>query len=173
MSRALLSTFFVLTLLALTVGCAKQQPLAVGSTAPTIELHDQHGELQSRESLSDGALLVYFYPKDSTPGCTAQACAFRDVWSRYEELGVGVVGVSRDDVESHVRFAEEHQLPFPLLADTEGALAESFGLKARLGMSPRVSFLLDDAGVIRAVYTDVDPGVHADEVLADVERFGL
>lgn len=156
------------------VGCASRSaPLAVGQPAPDVVLQDQTGTALPLASFRGQPLLVYFYPKDSTPGCTKEACAFRDVWARYESANVAVVGVSADSVASHAAFAAEHNLPFPLLADTEAALAQAFGLKGRLGMLPRVSFLIDGDGVVRAVYPDVDPGVHAEEVLADVTRLGL
>ena len=165
-----------LTLITLLIstGCTKKGAhLNPGDPAPNVTLLDQTGTERSIESFRGQPLLVYFYPKDSTPGCTKEACAFRDVWDRYEAAGVAVVGVSTDDVESHAKFAEEHNLPFLLLADTDSELAKGFGLKSRLGFHPRMSFLLDGEGVIRAVYPDVDPGVHAAEVLEDAEALDL
>src|SRR5690606_27107507 len=143
--------------------------LGPGARAPELSLRDQHGQPRSLASFRGQPLVVYFYPKDGTPGCTEEACAFRDVWARYEEAGVAVVGVSTDDVASHAAFAEEHGLPFPLLADEDGALAEAFGVTTRLGMATRVSFLVDAEGVIRKTYPDVDPGVHAEELLRDAK----
>lgn len=169
--RLLLLVFITLSL---STACAKKGAhLKPGDSAPNVTLQDQTGADRSIVSFRGQPLLVYFYPKNNTPGCTAEACAFRDVWDRYEAAGVAVVGVSSDDVESHAKFAKEQNLPFTLLADTEAELAEGFGLKSRLGFHPRMSFLLDKEGIIRAVYPDVDPGVHAEEVLDDIERLGL
>ena len=111
--------------------------------------------------------VVYFYPKDDTPGCTTEACAFRDVWSKYQEAGVMVVGVSTDDDASHKAFAEKHELPFPLIADTDERWAKAFGVSVKAGYAERVSFLLGADGKIIKVYPGVDPGVHAQEVLDD------
>lgn len=160
----------LLCCLMLTLACAKGQPLTVGTPAPDFALQDQSGTERSLESFRGQPVLLYFYPKDSTPGCTKEACAFRDVWDRYQEANIAVLGVSSDDVASHAKFAEEHQLPFPLLADTSSTVAKAFGLKPKLGMAPRVSFLMDAEGIIRAVYPNVDPGVHAAEVLEDAKK---
>lgn len=154
-------------------GCTKGELLAPGTQAPDASLRDQTGELRTLSSFRGKALLVYFYPKDGTPGCTEEACAIRDVWARFEEAGIAVVGVSTDDVASHAKFAEEHELPFPLLADEDAALADAFGVKTRVGLTSRVSFLIDREGVIRATFRDVDPGVHANEVLTEAKRLGL
>lgn len=154
-------------------GCSHGGLLAVGTTAPDRALQDQTGAERTLASFRGNPVVVYFYPRDGTPGCTREACAFRDAWDRYEQAGVRLVGVSADDVESHARFAREHQLPFPLLADVDGSLAEAFGVRRHLGMASRVTFVLDREGVVRSVFRDVDPGVHANEVLAEVARLGL
>jgi peroxiredoxin Q/BCP len=160
-------------LLCALAGCAKGELLAPGARIPDASLPDQAGQQRALASFRGGTLLLYFYPKDGTPGCTREACAFRDVWSRFEAAGVTVVGVSTDDVASHAQFAREHHLPFPLLADEDGKLAAEFGVRTHLGMASRVSFLVDRDGVVRATFGDVDPGVHADEVLAEAARLGL
>jgi peroxiredoxin Q/BCP len=154
-------------------GCTKGDLLSPGTRAPDASLLDQTGAARTLASFRGQTLLVYFYPKDGTPGCTKEACAFRDVWGRFDEAGIAVVGVSTDDVASHAAFAEEHELPFPLLSDDDAKLADAFGVKTRLGLTSRVSFLIDGEGVIRATFRDVDPGVHADEVLAEARRLGL
>jgi len=153
--------------------CDSSQLLEPGAKAPSVTLQDQNGTPLDLASFRGQPLLIYFYPKDATPGCTTEACSFRDVWESYEQARVAVVGVSIDDVASHKEFADEHSLPFPLLADTQAELAAAFGIEKRMGMLPRVSFLIDAEGVIRAVYPDVDPGLHAAEVLKDVERLNL
>ena len=144
--------------------------LAPGHAAPEITLRDQAGIERSLSEFRGRPLVVYFYPKDGTPGCTREACAFRDAWQRYTDANVALVGVSTQDVASHAEFAREHELPFPLLADTEGRMAEAFGVARHLGLASRVTFVLDAQGIVRDVIEDVDVGVHADQVLAAVAR---
>lgn len=162
----------LVTLMAISA-CDKSNLLQPGTPAPDATLQDQDGTLRNLAAFRGQPLLVYFYPKDDTPGCTTEACSFRDVWDRYQSAGVAVVGVSADDSESHKKFAQKHSLPFPLLADTDHELADAFGVPATAGYFARVSFLIDKDGVIRHVYPDVDPGVHADDVLKEVQRLGL
>ncbi|MGC4063926.1 MAG: peroxiredoxin [Polyangiaceae bacterium] len=154
-------------------GCNRAQAtssmLAVGQPAPDLSFEYQGKERRLRDQ--NGHLtLVYFYPKDGTPGCTKEACAIRDVWNRFEARDIGVIGVSRDDASSHERFAKEHRLPFPLVADSDGRWATAFGVPNRNGKSARVSFLLDRKGTIAHIYPEVDPGIHANEVLRDAEK---
>ncbi len=115
--------------------------------------------------------VVYFYPKDATPGCTKEACAFRDVWSEYERQNVRVIGVSNDDVDSHRSFATEHRLPFPLVADADGEWARTFGVPQFAGFYSRVSFLVGQDGRVLRTYRDVDPGLHAREILQDAAAY--
>ncbi len=159
-------------------GCgATQRPdggeglLAEGAAAPDLTAPDHMGsEVALRDQKTS---LVFFYPKDGTPGCTKEACAFRDVWAKFDAAGIRVIGVSTDDAESHRAFAKEHELPFSLVADEDRKWAEAFGVGKMLGMSERVSFLIGPDGKIRKVYPEVDPGVHASDVLADAGRLGL
>jgi peroxiredoxin Q/BCP len=141
--------------------------LPVGSTVPDLSATDQNGAKQSISAERGHPVIVYFDPKDGTPGCTKEACAFRDAWDKFKQAGVQIFGVSKDDAESHAEFAKEHKLPFPLIADPDGAWLKAFGVSTTLGMPSRVSFLIDPAGKVAKVYPDVDPGVHADEVLKD------
>jgi len=171
--RALLGSFLVL-LGAGSLGCGAvtrtdggEGPLPVGASVPDLAAVDQDGKQQRLMAERGHPLIVYFYPKDGTPGCTKEACAFRDAWDRYKQAGVQVFGVSTDDAKSHADFAKEHKLTFPLLADPDGAWAKAFGVSTTLGMASRVSFLIDPSGKVAKVYPDVDPGVHADEVLKD------
>jgi peroxiredoxin Q/BCP len=129
---------------------------------------DQDGKDVELAALQGHCVVVYFYPKDSTAGCTKEACAFRDVWVKYQERHVSVLGVSNDDMASHRQFAGEHKLPFSLVADTDGSWARSFGVSATAGFYARVTFLLDSAGRVAKVYEKVDPGIHADQVLLDI-----
>ena len=141
--------------------------LGVDDPAPDLRAVDHRGREVALRDLRGAPVLVYFYPKDGTPGCTKEACAIRDIWSRFTAAGVVVLGVSTDDAASHRKFADEHQLPFSLIADTDLTWARAFGVGTTLGMTQRVSFLLDRGGRIARVYPDVDPGVHAEQVLAD------
>ncbi len=118
-------------------------------------------------------MLVYFYPRDGTPGCTREACAFRDSWDRYEKAGLRVVGVSTDSVERHRAFAAEHGLQFSLVSDPDHAWSRAFGVGTFAGLAARVSFLISREGKVIKVYRDVDPGVHADEVLKDAEALAV
>ena len=128
--------------------------LGVGDRAPDFTLPDQDGEAVSlRELLASSCLVLYFYPKDDTPGCTAEACSFRDEHQDLAEAGATVVGVSSDDVESHRRFADKHRLPFRLLSDHGGELRRSFGVPKTLGLiDGRVTYVIDAQGVIRHVF---------------------
>jgi len=143
--------------------------LSEGETVPALSARDHNGTELSLESLRGKVIVVYFYPKDATPGCTKEACAFRDVWSRYEEKGIVVLGVSRDDTASHQSFAKEHELPFSLISDEDGKWGQAFGVGSMVGMHKRVSFLVGPDGKIARVYPKVDPGVHAEQVLNDAQ----
>lgn len=162
------------TALCAPLGCGStQRPdggrglLPVGAQAPEVTAVDQEGKRRSLSDERGHPVVVYFYPRDATPGCTREACSFRDTWKRFEADGVRVFGVSSDDRESHAKFAADHGLTFPLLADTEGVWARAFGVPSSLGMYSRVSFLIDARGTVARVYPEVDPGVHATQVLAD------
>ncbi len=135
--------------------------------APELQGTAHNGVAVKVRTPTGNGMLVYFYPKDDTPGCTKEACALRDAWSKYETAGIQVVGVSTDSDESHRAFAEKHKLPFPLIADEDKAWAQAFGVSTTFGMAKRMSFLIDSAGNIRKVYENVDPAVHANEVLQD------
>lgn len=126
----------------------------IGDRAPDFTLRDQDGKPVSlRELLAEGCLVLYFYPKDDTPGCTAEACTFRDEHEELSEAGATVVGVSSDDVESHRRFADKHRLPFRLLSDRGGDVRRMFGVPKTLGfIDGRVTYVIDARGVIRHVF---------------------
>ncbi|MCB9595059.1 MAG: peroxiredoxin [Sandaracinaceae bacterium] len=142
--------------------------LAVGSEAPDFTARDQSGTTRHLSALRGGVVVLYFYPRDETPGCTAEACAFRDVWERYEDADVTVLGVSVDDVASHLAFAQHHSLPFSLIADVDASIATAYQVATRQGdtvYAQRVTYVIDAEGRIAHVFGQVDPGVHADEVL--------
>ena len=154
---------------------AASDDVAVGAPAPEFELPDQAGQLHSLEDYRDRWVVLYFYPKDATPGCTTEACEFRDNIFEFKKLNAQILGVSFDDVESHQEFAAEHSLPFPLLADTEGKAAEAYGVKTkRLGMTlaKRQTFLIDPAGNVAKHYKSVDPNIHSAQVIADLKALG-
>lgn len=148
--------------------------LSVGSALPDLEGLDQHGRTRRLAAERGKVLVVYFYPKDGTPGCTKEACAFRDAWESFRQRGVRVFGVSSDDARSHAEFAKEERLPedLVLVADPAGVWARAFGVSTFLGMTERVSFLVDRRGRVAKVYPDIDPALHARQVLADASALG-
>lgn len=146
--------------------------LAPGAPAPQFALPDQTATVQNAKSLKGKRYLVYFYPKDATPGCTVQACGIQSDLSRFNKLGIPVFGVSMDSVASHRKFADKYKLTFPLLADTERSLIEAFGVwveksmygKQYMGIS-RSSFLVGANGKIEQVWEKVNTKTHAADVL--------
>ena len=153
------------------VGIANEN-IKVGGPAPEFELSDQNGELHSLEDYRGQWVVLYFYPKDDTPGCTIEACEFRDNIFAYKALNAQILGVSLDDVASHKAFADEYSLPFPLLADTEGSTSTAYGVKTRMfGMTvaKRQTFIIGPDGSIARHYEKVDPAAHSEEVLADLK----
>lgn len=143
-----------------------------GQQAPEFALQNQDGETVSLNGLRGRKVILYFYPKDDTPGCTAEACGIRDVFPRFQARDAVVLGVSPDDVESHKTFQQKYGLPFTLLADTDHRVAEQYGVwgekkmygKTYWGVN-RVTFLIDEDGRIERVYEKVTPQEHAEELL--------
>jgi peroxiredoxin Q/BCP len=170
----LLSTLTAAGVLLLGTGAAAiADELSSGTPAPRFELADQNGKVHTLEDYRDKWVALYFYPKDDTPGCTTEACEFRDDIFKFRRMNCEVLGVSLDDEASHKAFAEKHGLPFPLLADTEGTAAEAYGVKTRmLGMAVarRHTFLIDPDGNIARHYTEVNPKSHSKEILADLQE---
>lgn len=143
--------------------------LQLGQAAPDFTLPDQDGAPRSlRELCQRGPVVIYFYPKDETPGCTAQACSFRDSYTVFTGAGAEVVGISSDTVDSHRSFAEHHNLPFRLLSDRGGVVRKQFGVPRTLGLiDGRVTFVLDRGGVVRHVFSSqLRARRHIDEALA-------
>lgn len=135
----------------------KDEVLKEGDKVPSFTLLDQDGKLFDIDDyVGKENLVIYFYPKDDTPGCTKQACSFRDSFSEFENLKAKVIGISSDSVESHRKFADKYQLQFSLLADTEGSVRSLFGVKNDvLGLIPgRVSYIIDRNGVIVSIYNN-------------------
>ena len=133
--------------------------VSVGDRLPDFNLEDQDGVTRSSSSRQQQPLVLFFYPKDDTPGCTAEACGFRDSFSRFQELGAEVWGVSGDDGISHRRFAERYSLPFPLLSDRGNALRQQMGVPKALGLIPgRVTYIVDAGGVVRHIFSNLLDG---------------
>jgi peroxiredoxin Q/BCP len=143
--------------------------LAVGTRAPILFAKDQNGkDLASSELLAKGPLVVYFYPKDFTPGCTQEACLFRDAFAELEGHGATIVGLSMDDDASHRRFAERYQLPYSLVSDPKFTIAKEWGVARPLGLGAwRVTYVVDREGIIRgAFHSEINMAKHVREVQA-------
>ena len=150
---------------------AGEQPME-GSDAPSFKLQDQNGEWHTLEEYRGQWLAIYFYPKDDTPGCTTQACNFRDNIYAFKAIDAAVVGISVDDVESHKKFSDKYKLPFTILADSDNTTAKAYGVLKDyklLKLASRQSFLVDPDGKIAKHYDDVDPDTHTGDVLADIK----
>jgi peroxiredoxin Q/BCP len=144
-----------------------------GTPAPDFALPSDASETVRLADLRGRPVVLYFYPKDDTPGCTTQACGIRDAWAEFERAGAVVLGVSPDSERSHVKFKDKFDLPFTLLADTDHAVAEAYGvwgLKKYMGREymgvDRTTFVIDADGVVARVFAKVKPATHADDVLA-------
>ncbi len=141
----------------------------VGQAAPNFKLEDQNGKWHTPADHHGRWLVLYFYPKDFTPGCTTEVCTFRDDVAKLRQAGADVVGVSLDDVKSHAEFAAKYKVPFPLLSDADSSTAQAYGvLTSRAGMHYAKRFLIDPNGKIAKVYQDVDPEKNSAQVLADL-----
>jgi len=162
---------FVAAALLLGLSCARAALPAAGALAPAFSLADQSGKPRSLAEFRGRWVVLYFYPKDDTPGCTEEACNFRDDIFVLEQMGAQVVGVSLDDSASHALFAKKFSLPFPLLADPSGAATRSYGaLTQGSRYAQRYTFLIDPAGKVAKVYTSVETSRHSAEVIEDLKR---
>jgi peroxiredoxin Q/BCP len=142
--------------------------LGVGDEAPDFELPDRDGKpVRLRDFRGKRSVVLYFYPKDDTPGCTKESCAFRDRYEEFRDAGAEVIGVSSDGEESHRRFAEKHRLPFVLLSDHGGKVRKAYRVPASLGVLPgRVTFVIDEGGIVRHVFnSQLKPTQHIAEAL--------
>jgi peroxiredoxin Q/BCP len=154
----------------------KPIPLQPGSPAPAFSTTDQDGKTYSNQTLLGTCYLMYFYPRDLTPGCTTEACALRDEHEQFAKLNTLVFGISPDGEKSHRKFIDKHSLPFSLLVDEDHAIAEAFGVwgeKKFMGRTfdgvHRMSFLIGTDGKIEKTYAKVKPAEHAQQVLADLQ----
>jgi len=141
--------------------------LEIKTLAPDFKLSDQDAKVHSLSDHKGGYVLVYFYPKDDTPGCTAEACAIRDAYKDFESNGVKVFGISADSVASHRQFAEKYGLPFTLLADPTKEVITAYGASG-FPFNKRISYLIGPDGMIAKVYPKVDPAHHGVEILKDI-----
>jgi thioredoxin-dependent peroxiredoxin len=173
MNRSRSIPFVLAVALAVWLGAAYAQP-TLGSAAPAFKLQDQNGKWHTLADYRGKWVTLYFYPKDQTPGCTTQACEFRDNIFAFRDANAVILGVSVDDVESHKKFSEKHGLPFPILADSGKETAKKYGvLKSYLGtmeLAKRDTFLIDPEGRIVKHYADVDPKGHSQVVLKDIKE---
>jgi peroxiredoxin Q/BCP len=150
--------------------------LKVGDKSPAFKGMTAEGPL-SLKDLKGSAVVLYFYPKDDTPGCTKEACAFRDTLPRFKKMNAKVFGVSKDDLKSHEKFASKYELPFTLISDEDGSICESFGVwgeksmygKKYMGIE-RATYLIDKDGIIRQIWRKVSVDGHAEEVLDAVKK---
>lgn len=155
------------------VGGAQAAALEVGQAAPEFELPDQDGKSRKLADWRGKWLVLYFYPKNDTPGCTTEACNFRDDWLLLQELGAAVVGVSVDTSASHAAFAQKYKLPFPLLADVQGEVATRYGALSNwvvYKFAKRQTFIVDPQGRIARIYRSVDSDKHSVEIVADLKQ---
>ncbi|WP_448596537.1 peroxiredoxin [Thermoleptolyngbya sp.] len=141
--------------------------LSVGAHAPGFTVKDTNGNTVSLADYAGKTVVLYFYPKDDTPGCTKEACSFRDSYSAYQGKDIVVLGVSRDDEASHQAFTQKFNLPFPLLADVDGILTQAYDVDGG-GYSKRVTYVIDGDGKIIKVYDSVKTETHATDILADL-----
>jgi peroxiredoxin Q/BCP len=145
----------------------------VGQPAPAFDLIDTHGVHHKLAQYRGHWVVLYFYPKADTPGCTRQACKFRDDWHSFQAMGVVLVGISADAPASNAAFAQKFHLPFPLLSDTDGEFARQYGAWMNLGITGfarRYTYIIDPDGRVAQIYTDVSVSEHSVEVLADLQR---
>ena len=147
--------------------------LEAGNKAPDFTLLDKDGKKVSLDEFLGKKVVLYFYPKDSTPGCTREACAFRNNYSEYKNLGIEVIGISKDSIKSHANFAEKQNLPFILLSDPDKEVIQAYGVWQEKKMYGKVSmgvvrstFVIDEKGIIEKVYPKANPDTNAEEILS-------
>lgn len=174
MTIAVATVAVIVALIALRPRIARAEILKEGGLAPAITTQMVTGDQISPFSLTDyrgRKVILYFYPKDDTPGCTKEACAFRDGFAQFQNAGLTVLGCSVDSSDAHRKFIKKYNIPFPLLLDPDRKIATSYGVANGipiLGLDKRVTYVIDEQGRILKVYPNVDPSVHANQILADL-----
>lgn len=147
--------------------------IQVGDTVPKFSLKNQHNKLVNIEQYIGKPFVVYFYPKDDTPGCTAEACTFRDMYEDFKDVGAEVIGISADSPQSHQYFADKHRLPFVLLSDEKKEVQKLFGVpKAMFGLLPgRVTYVIDEKGIVQNVFSSsVNMKKHVTEAIEVLQK---
>ena len=163
----------VTTLCLLLISGQSISEISTGQVAPNFNLQDQNGEWHTLDNYKGKWVVLFFYPKDQTPGCTTEACNFRDNIFEFEKLNAQILGVSLDDVESHQAFSEKYSLPYPILADVNQECATEYGVLGKFMMmtiAKRQSFLINPEGSIVKHYKKVNPDTHTNEVIVDLKR---
>ena len=163
----------VTTLCLLLISGQSISEISTGQVAPNFNLQDQNGEWHTLDNYKGKWVVLFFYPKDQTPGCTTEACNFRDNIFEFEKLNAQILGVSLDDVESHQAFSEKYSLPYPILADVNKECATEYGVLGKFMMmtiAKRQSFLINPEGSIVKHYKKVDPDTHTKEVIGDLKQ---
>ena len=157
----------IVSIFSLLASSARAAMPAAGQAAPAFSSVDQDGKAITLASFKGHPVVLYFYPKDDTPGCTKEACSFRDGYAAIQATGAVILGVSADDAKSHKAFAEKFHLPFQLVADADHKIIDAYGVKMPLlNMAKRTTFIIDKDGVVRKVFEGVSPATHEPEVLA-------
>ena len=167
------SSLIIIILLMGILSSTDASELEVGSPAPSFELLDQKNTSHRLKDYQGKWIVLYFYPKDDTPGCTKEACAFRDDVAVLQSLNTQVFGVSVDNTDSHAKFAKKYSLQFPLLADAGGKVAKNYGSLTKIGplkLAKRHTFIIDPNGKIARIYRKVNPTVHSGEVIDDIKQ---
>ncbi len=142
-------------------------PLSAGTRAPNFTAKDTNGNTVSLSDYNGKTVVLYFYPKDDTPGCTKEACSFRDNYSQYQGKDIAVFGVSMDDETSHKAFTDKFNLPFPLLADTDGSITKAYDVDGG-GYAKRITYVIDADSNISKVYSSINTETHAADILAEI-----
>jgi len=174
LTAAIAASVLVILAIVLRPRIARADVLKEGEVAPPITTQMVTGGQITPFSLSDyhgRRVILYFYPKDGTPGCTKEACAFRDGYAKFQSAGLTVLGCSVDSSEAHQKFIKQYNLPFPLLLDPDKKIATEYGVANGipiLGLDKRVTYVIDEEGRIMKVYPNVDPAIHASQILADM-----
>jgi peroxiredoxin Q/BCP len=174
LTTAIAASILIVLAIALRPRIARADVLKEGAVAPPITTQMVSGDQVTPFALSDyhgKRVVLYFYPKDETPGCTKEACAFRDGYAKFQSAGLTVFGCSVDSSEAHQKFIKKYNLPFPLLLDPDKKIATEYGVANGipiLGLDKRVTYVIDEDGKILKVYPNVDPAIHATQILADM-----